>query len=159
MVEEGLWQATAQEMLPMLYKIALGLLRHQADAQDAVQQALLKAWEKRAVPRPETFRGYLARILINECHNIQRLRQRITPVEEMPCLAAEPAEVDTQALYAAINALPEALRLPLWLKYLNDFSEKEGAQALGLTVPTFKSRLHRARKALRKTLDREVLLG
>ena len=48
------------------------------------------------------------------------------------------------------------LRLTLLLKYMQDLSEKEAAAALGIPVTTFKNRLHRARKALRKTLDREV---
>ena len=48
------------------------------------------------------------------------------------------------------------LFVPLLLKYAQNLSEKEGAQALGIPVTTFKNRLHRARKALRKTLDGEV---
>ncbi len=63
---------------------------------------------------------------------------------------------DYQELYDAVFALPEDLRLPLLLKYVQDLSEKEGAQALGIPVTTFKNRLHRARKTLRKNLDREV---
>ena len=53
----------------------------------------------------------------------------------------------------AMDALPEKLRTPLLLKYMEGFSEQEIAGALGIPVTTVKSRLHRARKALRRMLE------
>lgn len=154
MVSQAEYERTAQELLPALYKTAMGILRSDADARDAVQQALLKAWEKRDSAREGTFRGYLTRILINACRDIQRNRMRVFPAELPPLPNKESA--DYGELYAAVDALPEGLRLPIYLKYLHDLSEKEAARALGIPVTTFKNRLHRARKALRKALDREV---
>ena len=150
------YERVAQEALPALYKIAMSILRQDADARDAVQQALLKGWEKKENAREGMFRWYLTRILINECRNIQRRRMREFPAETPPA-AAWDAPADYRELYAAIDALPEELRLPLIVKYLQGASEKEGAMALGIPVTTFKSRLHRARRTLRKTLDREVM--
>lgn len=149
------YESVAQEALPVLYKIAIGILRSDADARDAVQQALLKGWEKKENAKEGMFRWYLTRILVNECHNIQRHRMRVFPAAMPP--AAEKMPPDYRELYDAINALPEELRLPVLVKYLQGASEKEGALALGIPVTTFKNRLHRARKALRKTLDREVM--
>lgn len=149
------YESVAQEALPVLYKIAIGILRSDADARDAVQQALLKGWEKKENAKEGMFRWYLTRILVNECHNIQRHRMRVFPAEMPP--AAEKMPPDYRELYDAINALPEELKLPVLVKYLQGASEKEGALALGIPVTTFKNRLHRARKALRKTLDREVM--
>lgn len=157
MVDDALWQEVATATLPMLYKIASGMLRNTADAQDAVQTALLKAWETRGRARDDAFRAYLTRILINECRNIQRRRQRVTPVEEVPAQAA-PQDSQMREVLEAIAALPEKLRLPLYLKYLEDFSEQEAAQALGVPVTTFRSRLHRARQALKKALNQEVIV-
>ena len=156
MVDRQEYERVAQDLLPTLYKIAMGILRADADARDAVQQALLKAWEKRGGARSGSFRGFLTRIVINECRNIQRERMRVFPADlnAMPAASAPP---DYQELYAALWALPETLRLPVLLKYLHDYSEKEAAQSLGIPVTTFKSRLHRARAALRKALDREVI--
>ena len=139
----------------MLYKIAVGILRSDPDARDAVQQALLKAWEKKENARPGKFRGYLTRILINECRNIQRHRMRVFPAESVP--APEQLTPDYRDLYDAISMLPEELRLPLLLKYIQGCSEKEGAAALGIPVTTFKNRLYRARKQLRASLDQEVM--
>ena len=155
MADRQEYERVAQEALPMLYRIAMGILRSDADARDAVQQALLKGWEKRENARPGKFRGYLTRILVNECRNIQRYRMRVFPAEVPPAVESMPP--DYQDLYDAIYALPEDLRLPLLLKYARDLSEKEAAAALGIPVTTFKNRLHRARKALRNTLDREVM--
>ena len=150
------YEAVAQEALPALYKIAMGILRSDADARDAVQQALLRGWEKKENAREGMLRWYLTRILINECHNIQRQRMRVFPAEEIP-FAPSAESPDYQELYDALYALPEKLRLPLLLKYIEGCSEKEAAQALGIPVTTFKNRLHRARMELRKALDREVM--
>lgn len=155
MADREEYQRIAQEMLPMMYKMAMGILRSDADAQDAVQQALLRGWEKKEAAKPGMFKWYLNRILINECRNIQRRRMRVFPVEQIPEAAVMPP--DRRELYGAIQALPENLRLPLLLKYLQGASEKEGALALSIPVTTFKNRLHRARKQLRKMLDREVM--
>ncbi len=155
MADRQEYERVAQEALPALYKIAMGILRCDADARDAVQQALLRGWEKKENAREGMFRWYLTRILINECRNIQRHRMRVFPAEMPPAVSQLPP--DYRELYDAIHALPEELRLPLMLKYLEGASEKEGAKALGIPVTTFKTRLHRARKALRKSLDREVM--
>ena len=119
-----------------------------------MQQALLKGWEKRESARPGAFRWYLTRILINECRNIQRARMRVFPVEAPPAVVTESPEYS--ALYDALYALREELRLPLMLKYLQGMSEKEAARALGIPVTTLKNRLFRARRALKKALDGEV---
>ena len=129
MADRQEYERVAQEALPMLYRIAMGILRCDADARDAVQQALLKGWEKKENAQPGKFRWYLTRIVINEARNIQRYRMRVFPAEMPP--AVQQMSPDYQELYDAIFALPEDLRLPLLLKYMQDLSEKEGARALG----------------------------
>ena len=156
MADDELWQRTARECTVMLYKLAFSLLRSEADAQDAVQQTLLRTWEKRTGIRDESLRAYMTRTLINECHNIQRQKRRVDYVEEYPPLAALQAR-EYREVYEAISALPEKLRLPIYLKYLENLSEAEAAQALRIPVTTFRGRLHRARTHLRRILDREVL--
>ncbi len=157
MADDELWQRTARAHTAMLYKLAFSLLHSDADAQDAVQQTLLRTWEKRTGIRDESLRAYMTRTLINECHNIRRQSKRIEYIDEYPPLPA-PQEKSYAEVYAALAALPEKLRLPVYLKYLEDFSEAEAAQALRIPVTTFRGRLHRARVHLRKTLDREVTL-
>lgn len=149
MIDDRAFTREASEQLPALYRLSFSILRSQADAQDAVQQGMLRAWERRAQVRPEAFRGWLTRIVINECHNIQRGRMRVFPVGEMP----EGEQQESGELAEAIEALPERLRTPLLMRYMEGYSEREIAAALRVPVTTVKNRLFRARKALKKQLS------
>lgn len=155
MISDKALTAKMQDQLDGLYRLSLSILRSHADAQDAVQQGMLRAWEKRRQVSDEgKLRAWLARIVVNECRNIQRKRMRVFPVADMP---RESRETEGGELKAAILALEEKLRTPLLLKYMDGFSEKEIAGILGLPVTTVKSRLYRARRALEKALgDAEV---
>ena len=138
MADRQEYERVAQEALPVLYKIAFGILRSDADARDAVQQALLRGWEKKENAREGQFRWYMTRILINECRNIQRRRMRVFPVELPPAVQDMPP--DYQDLYDAIFRLPEKLRLPLMLKYLLSTSNEAVLPprlALTTAAPTF----------------------
>lgn len=144
------------DMLPGLYRLAQGILRHPADAQDAVQQAAVKAWQARDRLPEGNERAYFARIVLNECRNIQRDRMRQTPLDPLPEAASPPPDRELQQ---AVAALPVDLRLPLLMKYMEGYSEREIAAALGLGIPAVKSRLYRARRRLEKALKEEVELG
>ncbi len=143
------------DMLPGLYRLAQGILRHPADAQDAVQQAAVKAWAALDRLPPGRERAYFARIVINECRNIQRRRMRETPVPDLPDRGSLSGD---RELARAIDALPENLRLPLLMKYMEGYGEREIAAALGIGIPAVKSRLYRARRRLERTLKEEVAL-
>ena len=108
MADRQEYERVAQEALPTLYKIAMGILRCDADARDAVQQALLRGWEKRENARPGKVRWYLTRIVINESRNIQRHRMRMFPAEVPPAVSQMPP--DYQDLYDAVFALPETVK-------------------------------------------------
>lgn len=159
MIEEREWQETAKAMLPAMYRVAYGLLGSDADAQDAVQTALMKAWETRDRASSEHMKGYVTRIVVNESRNIQRARMRMSPVSEVPERRAVQEESRLSEVLEAIYALPQPLREAVVLKYLNDTPEKEAARALGIPMTTLRSRLFRARQQLRKTLCEEVTLG
>lgn len=156
MVEEAYWQECANALIPMLYKMAVGILHNDADAQDAVQTALLKAWAARGRIQPATCRAYIVRILINESRDMLRKRAYSFPTDQVPELTIGEEGEAIRDLVSAIYSLPEKYRLPLYLKYLEGLTEKEAAAALQISCVTFRSRLHRARVALRRTLDGEV---
>lgn len=144
------------EMLPGLYRLAQSMLRCEADAQDAVQQAAVKAWLAQDRMRPGGERAYFARIVVNECRNIQRFRMRQQPVERLPERADPPPDA---ALKLAVEALPGELKLPLLLKYMEGYTEREVAAILQISVPAVKGRLFRARRRLARELNEEVELG
>lgn len=145
-----------RDMLPGLYRLAQSVLRQTADAQDAVQQAAVSAWLSLERIRPGGERAYFTRIVINECRNIQRQRMRQTPVESVPERAEETPSDD---LKLAVAALPEELRLPLLMKYMEGYREREIAEALDISVPSVKNRLFRARRKLKELLTEEAELA
>ena len=138
-----------------LYRISRGMLRDAQDQMDAVQEAVLKAWRSRdRLRQEEFFETWLTRILINECHNIQNARRRIVPLERVPERAAPAADAN-EALYEALMALDEALRLPLMLNCVEGYRIREIARILRLPEGTVKSRIARAKRTLRELLEEE----
>ncbi len=137
----------------MMYRVAWSILRNDADCEDALQDAALKAWEKRNRLREERyFRSWIIRILINACYDTQRKRRRTVPLEEMPEQAAAAPD---PALAMALEAIPEKLRLPLVLCYSEGMTYEEAATALRIPVSTLRGRIHRGKNELRKELDAE----
>ena len=138
------------------YRIAFSIVRSQQDAEDAVQQALLQAWSARRKAAPGLEKAWLMRIVINESITVTRKRRRVIPAEDFPAVAASEDDGESAALHAAISTLPESLRTPLLLKYMEGMTEKEVAAAMHLHLSAVKNRLFRARKALQKQLSEEV---
>ena len=156
MISDDQFTRETTALTPTLYRISMSILRHEADCRDAVQQALLNVWAARGRLEETRFRAYLTRAVINECRNIQRKRMRETPIDEMPDIEYV-MQPEQSELREAIDLLPESLRTPLLLHYMERFNEKETATALGITVVAVKNRLYRARKALKQQLkDWEV---
>ncbi len=135
-----------------LYHVAATLLRDEHDRQDAMQETALRAWQHRGKLREERyFTTWAVRIMINVCRTMQRRSRRMTPTA---CVPEQPAfpEGDVE-LRVLLDELPERLRLPLVLYYLEGLSVDEIARATGAPSGTIKYRLHQARKALRIELD------
>lgn len=136
-----------------LYRVAWSYLHNDEDARDAVQDAVLLAWEKLAgLRKPEYFRTWLVRILIRVCCRRRRERGRVVQLETAPDAQAPPEG----AVWREIQALPEALRLPFVLHYVEGYSTAETGEILHLPAGTVKSRLSRARNALRLELEGSI---
>lgn len=134
----------------MLYRVAYTILRSDDACRDALQDAALKAWEKRHTLRDERFfRTWITRILINTCYGTHRKHRRIVSIEEIPEPSVPPPD---PTLAMALQALPEKLRLPLMLCYVEGMSYEEIAQTLRLPLTTVRGRIHRAKEKLRKEL-------
>lgn len=149
----------AQAILAMrrtLYRVSYGLLAEEQDRLDAVQEALARAWEKRRTLREERYvRTWVVRILINECHTILRRRKRLFSLDAQPERSV-PEGADA-ALHDAVLSLPDALRLPIILHYMEGYSIQEIARMLRLPHGTVATRMHRARAQLRRTLGEEAI--
>lgn len=143
------------DMLPVLYRIAWTQLRQAADREDAVQETIRRAWEKRERLREERYmQTWVIRILLNVCDTIRRRAGRLIPSEELPQKAGTP-ERETPLL-DALMSLEEKYRLPLQLRYVEGYSVAEVAQMLHLPQGTVKSRLSRGRDRLRAMVKEEV---
>jgi len=142
-------------MTATLYRVGYAMLSSPPDREDAVQEALKRAWEKRGRLRDERyFETWVVRILINVCRDLYRRKRRETPVADLPERAAPPgADPD---LHDAILRLPEALRLPLVLHYMEGYGVSEIAGMLRLPGGTVKTRLRKARSLLKRMLYEEV---
>ena len=152
-MDDATYTALAEQQMNALFRMAYSIVGNQADAEDAVQQTLLRAWQHRGRARPGAERAWMMRILVNECYTLLRRRKKLVPMDDLPPL---PPSADHSALHDAIRSLPETLRTPLLLKYMEGMREKEVAAAMGLPVSSVKNRLFRARKALKKQLNEEV---
>lgn len=135
----------------MMYRVALTILQNDADVQDALQETALRAWAKRHTMRDESYFGtWMTRILINECYAVKRRQKRVVLMDEWPQTAAAAEGITLRLI---MDALPDKHRLPLVLKYTEGMDDAEIAAVLHLTIPAVRSRIRRARKALRKELD------
>ena len=143
-------------MQERLYRMTYGQLREEQDRKDAVQEAILKAWQGRhRLRNPAYFETWLIRILINECHNIQRASRRCVPMETLPeqPFSDRHMEGSDRELREAVLALPEKLRLPVMLHYIEGYSTEEAARILHVPAGTVRSRLKKARSVLKAQLE------
>ena len=153
-MERNFFIAEIETCSDMMYRVAWSILRNDADVQDALQDAALKAWEKRDKLRDEKFfRTWITRILINACYDTQRKRRRIVSMDEIPESTVSNAPDPDLAL--ALQALPEKLRLPLVLCYSEGMSYEEAADVLRIPITTLRGRLRRGKEELRKELNAE----
>jgi RNA polymerase sigma-70 factor (ECF subfamily) len=155
-----------------VYIMARSLLQNEADAEDAAQEAFLKAFRKLSTFRGEAkFGTWLISITLNEARS--RLRSRKTLKEESldepvdseghvsPALLRDWHEIPSESverqevkllLQEAIDGLPFIYREIFLLRDVEDLSVSESAEALGISVASVKVRLHRARMMLQKKL-------
>jgi RNA polymerase sigma-70 factor (ECF subfamily) len=139
-------------MMQTLYRVSYAQLRQACDRDEAVQEALCKAWGKRRQLRDERYlQTWLIRILINECRNLQRRGAREETFEEPPA----PPDAD-RAAHDALLSLPDKLRLPAALYYIEGYKTHEIAYILHIPQGTVKSRLSAGRRALREILTEEI---
>jgi RNA polymerase sigma-70 factor (ECF subfamily) len=132
------------------------ILGNRLDAEDAVQEAFLRAWKFRnALAKESSFKPWLYRVVVNSCNS--KLRQEIPHRDrrsEEADMASEVADERVERLElsqdvaSALQDLPDHLRVVVVLRYYADLSEREIALAIGRKPGTVKSRLNEARRRL-----------
>ncbi len=142
-----------------LFAIAYGILQNREEAEDAVQDSLVKAWKTRwRVRDPEKFPVWLATIARHRAHDIFRKR-RTVPLSAIIDEAIQPnsaagtdaPELDQQ-LHSALAALPELHRAALTLRYFEEMDYRSIENILGLSNGALRGILGRALASMRKQL-------
>ena len=138
-----------------LYATAYLLLHVTADCEDAVQEAVLRAWQRLpGLQNLQFFETWLTRIVINECKSQLRRRSRRGETELSPRLAA-PVSPEPE-LHAALTALKWKYRVVLTLKYIDGYTIEEIARILTLPRGTVASRLDQAKRLLRAQMKGDI---
>jgi RNA polymerase sigma-70 factor (ECF subfamily) len=139
-----------------LFAIAYGILPNREEAEDVVQDSLVKAWKMRwRVRDPEKFPAWLSMIARHRAHDVFRKRRSI-PIAHEIIEANEAGTPDTvgmdQQLHSALATLPELHRTALTLRYFEEMDYRTIENTLGLTNGALRGILGRALASLRKQL-------
>ena len=136
-----------------LYRVSMSMLKNESDCEDAVQTAILTAYEKLDTLKNEKyFKTWLVRILINVCNKQLNHKKRLVDISDHTG-ASEPSFDVSVDVKIALENLPVKLREVIVLYYIEDFSVKEIKSILGIPEGTVKSRLSKGRKLLKFSLE------
>jgi RNA polymerase sigma-70 factor, ECF subfamily len=146
----------------LLYRVAQSVLRHPEDAEDAVQEALLKLYRGEGWRGMEDERAFLARVVWRAA--LDRMRARRSGVEDegaelrvvdrRPTPESSAADMDERELLRELmEELPEELREPLVLSAMEELTSREVGVVMGLPEGTVRTRLMRARAELRTRFE------
>lgn len=164
--ENGAFEELARRYSPRLRGVLVRITREPEAAQDALQEALLRAWQNiDHFQARSSFFTWLTRIGINEAYRTLRRADTTTVLplddavgERIPAWGNQPEEVFASreflaAIDVALARLPLDYREAVVLRDVEGLSTTESAEVLGLGERALKSRLHRGRMALRRELD------
>ena len=144
----------ATDTAEVMYRVSKSILKRDEDCEDAVHEAIVKAFSKLYSLKNDSFaKTWLIRIVINECYAILRKRKREIYSEEIS--EEEAVKLYFSELFTALNRLPADYRVTIVLYYIQGYSVSETADILKVSEGTVKSRLSRGRKKLRNFLEED----
>lgn len=152
-MEKQQFEQLALQHRDMIYRIALNQLRSIPDAEDAMQEVLLKLYQHKGSFNSDTHaKHWLIRVTLNHCRSLWRSPwKRNVPLEALSRTIGFTEQKDSD-LFLAVMDLPEVHRTMLYLFYYEDLSIRDIAQLMNLSVSTVTTRLYRARKRLKYDL-------
>ena len=166
--EVAAYEELVRRYQELAFRVAWLIVRDRGEAQDAVQEAFVKAYHAMPRFRPGApFRPWICRIVANEARNRGRSGRRRESLV-LRVAAADPggaapspeaaalSRTEAESLSHALGSLRDEDRLVVAYRYLFELSEAETAEALGVPPGTVKSRLSRALTKLRTRLVEEV---
>jgi RNA polymerase sigma factor (sigma-70 family) len=134
----------------VLYRTASRLLNNDEDVADAMQDAIISAYEKlHTLKNDEYFNTWICKILINKCNSLLNKNKNVSVIDENLLIQKRDDEFQKIELEDALNSLNEIYRLALILYYIVGLNVKEISEFLKEPEGTIKSRLSRAKSILR----------
>jgi RNA polymerase sigma-70 factor (ECF subfamily) len=154
--DSSVFEALVVPLVVPAYELAYAMLHDRQEAEDAVQEAALKAWRGfRGFRGSASWRSWFLTIVANHCRSVRRGRWRalvLLPVVLGPGTLPDDHLADATDLRRAVHALPTRQRLALFLFYYLDLPLDEVATILGLNAVPAKSLLARAIRNLRAVM-------
>ena len=136
------------EQMQSMYKIAISYVKNDEDAADAIQDTILSCYENlKSLKYNRYFKTWMIRILINNCYDIRRQKERLTSMDDYE----ETAVTDESNLEfkELLSILDERYRIPMLLYYGQGYKIKEIAELLHIPISTVQTRLDRGRHKLK----------
>lgn len=140
-----------------MYTFAVSVLKNEADADDALQNTLITAYQHLDRLRfAEKFKPWVYKILANECYRIINNRRYNVNIDEIDCAADTKQDYETkETLWNTINSMELNYRTVIILFYYENMSIKDIAKTLDISPDNVKQRLTRARNKLKLLLNQE----
>jgi len=162
------FESEALVHLDALLSAASRIVRNRHEAEDVVQETYLRAWKYfGSFVRGSNCRAWLFRIMFNVINGRKGKQAKLAETHLEEDDASEPSrsniiafdpirQIEGHEVLEAATRLPEEYRSALWLVVVEEFSYKEAAEILDVPIGTIMSRLHRARRELRKLLSMDM---
>jgi RNA polymerase sigma-70 factor, ECF subfamily len=139
------------------YRLAVSMLGDRQEAEDAVQEATIKAWRNlRQLKDAGVARSWFFTIVANQCRSVRRGRWWAVvklAAPEQPEIGPEDQAVQRTDIERAMRSLGHDERLALYLRYYMDLPLNEVAAVLGVSETAAKSRIHRAAQGLKPAVE------
>lgn len=158
-----------EENKQAMYKVAVGILKNDFDAADAIQQSILTCYEKlKELKKAQYFKTWLLRILINNCNQMLREQKKVVGIEDYygaedtkgkkaeEKIAAQPgAATINEDFLELLDQMEQQYRVVLILYYVEEMNIREISQILQMNENTVKTRLSRGRGVYKKLYLKE----
>ena len=156
--------------LGRVVRVAIRILGSRSEAEDAAQEVFIRIWRsapdwKNSGNSGAKFTTWMHRVVVNLCVDLIRKKKHDSweevPEQEDDSPSADEhisAQQTAGKVRAALKALPERQRTAMVLNFYEGLSNKEAAEAMGISVKALESLLVRARKTLREHLEDEIMI-
>ena len=145
-----------------MYNVAVGILRNDSDAADAIQESILTCYERMTeLKKPQYFKTWLIRILINNCNQMLREQKKVVGIEayygaedikgkkaEEKIAAPPGAATINEDFLELLDQMEQQYRVVLILYYVEEMSIREISQTLQMNENTVKTRLSRGARSI-----------